>query len=168
MNRLAQAVFLTSALATATQYDTASEIPRLPDGRFGCQAAVIVYGVSAKELYSRARAWVAAAYNSAPNVLKLDDPQSGKLIIKGVFPDSSVSHTVTIEFKDGKYRYALGDLIESPDSLNGYEATPLEKALGGHGGMQNAKAGIVRDEIRMLVIALTAAMQRPTPASSNW
>jgi hypothetical protein len=35
-------------------------------------------------LHRRAKAWVAQGYRSAPDVLKLDDPE-GSLIIKGIY-----------------------------------------------------------------------------------
>ena len=84
-----------------------------------------VSGASEKELYTRFKFWSATAFKSLPDVLKLDDPENGTIIIKGQFdflheikigiastPSGSIWHgyfTMTANFKDGKYRVIIKD-----------------------------------------------------------
>jgi len=83
---------------------------------------VIADGVSKDELFNRAKRWVALTYKSANDVIQLSDKDAGSLVAKGTilvpFPyngfvktDSYLNHTLTIDIKDGKYRYELNDFI---------------------------------------------------------
>ena len=83
-------------------------------GEFEYTGKFDVDGVTADELYSRAKAWVAVAYRSAQAVIQLDDKDAHRLIVKGDTTTSfgmemvTVRHVLTIETKDEKYRYSLG------------------------------------------------------------
>lgn len=91
------------------------------------QGVVSVPGVSRADIYSRAKAWVATAYNSAQDVIQLDDKESGRLIVKGntIVPMRSlgmefgmrVHNTLTIEARDGRFRYTIlvTDVISEAD-----------------------------------------------------
>lgn len=83
---------------------------------------VAVPGVSASELYGRAREWVALTFQDARQVVQLDDAARGVLIGRGykrvVVNVNSlgrgdvrlVSFTFRLDFRDGRYRYELRDL----------------------------------------------------------
>jgi len=43
----------------------------------------IATGVKQKELYSKAKQWVVYHYKSAKDAIQMDDPDNGKLILKG-------------------------------------------------------------------------------------
>ena len=97
--------------------------------KFAYRGVVEVGGVDADTLYGRAMAWVATTYRSANEVIQLDDPYAGRIIAKGNFSftahgsQKSVNHTLTIEVKDGRYRYALTDFVIS---YAGLHEVPLE------------------------------------------
>jgi hypothetical protein len=83
---------------------------------------VAVPGVSAAELYGRAREWVALTFQDAHQVTQLEDASRGVLIGRGyqrvVANVSSlgmpivrlISFTFRLDFRDGRYRYELRDL----------------------------------------------------------
>jgi hypothetical protein len=60
---------------------------------------------------------VAVTYKSAQDVIQLDDKDAGRLICKGNFQttwltnQAWVRHVLTIEVKDGRYRYTLTDFV---------------------------------------------------------
>ena len=58
------------------------------EGTVFFQATEPVEGVTANELFSRAKTWAAKAYVSAKDVIQLDDRDSGRLILKGNIADS--------------------------------------------------------------------------------
>jgi len=88
---------------------------------------VEVKGKTADQLYSSAREWFAETFNSANDVLQMDDPTAGKLIGKGytVISESYVTkvalmqipgqidfklwYTVKIYIKEGRYKYEIKD-----------------------------------------------------------
>lgn len=85
------------------------------------------------ELYSKARSWFATAFKKANYVLQMDDKEAGKLIGKGtatgVLKDSwnisvtagfTLSYTVFVTVKDGKYRYEITDFSEQDYELAGH------------------------------------------------
>lgn len=65
------------------------------------------------QLYYNAKDWFVYTYKSANHVIQLDDQANGKLVGKGVFSVPyalsyvDVGYTVTVEVKDGKYRYFI-------------------------------------------------------------
>src|SRR6185295_10503187 len=74
--------------------------------------------IMAPELYNRAKRWLVKEYVSAKDVIQLDDPQNGEIIGKGFFKETwqvtfyafqpiDVYHTVTIQVKDGRFRYTI-------------------------------------------------------------
>jgi len=89
-------------------------------GLYSYSGIVDVSGASKDELYNRAISWVQSYYKNPADVLREKDPASGKVVIKarfkifnpadkkGLATDAGdVMYTLTIEFKDGKYRYEL-------------------------------------------------------------
>lgn len=95
-------------------------------GDFEYSGTVELEGETADELYSRAKAWVAMAYVSAQDVIQLDDRDAHRLIMKGntsthwmLTETATVGHVLTIETKDGKYRYSLGSFTISSSAAGG-------------------------------------------------
>ena len=72
-------------------------------------------GKLAKEIYQKSKEWISLTYNSAQNVIQLDTEE--KVIIKGKFNLDTqmygysysflIDHTLTIAFKDGRYKVDL-------------------------------------------------------------
>tara|TARA_B110000003_G_scaffold264999_1_gene290362 strand:+ start:1927 stop:2895 length:969 start_codon:yes stop_codon:yes gene_type:complete len=78
-------------------------------------------GVSKKELYSNAKVWVASYFNSATDVIKLDDKENGIIIAKGLFSftytgifgiinSSNCYFTLKIQCKEERFRIIWTDL----------------------------------------------------------
>ena len=84
-----------------------STIPKDDSGKYAYREVISVEGVPASELYARAKAWVARAYESAKVVIDLDDKDAGRLVIKGTFTvpqkvllssfEARISHVLTLE-----------------------------------------------------------------------
>lgn len=143
-------------------------MPVSEDGtRYEYTDVVEVEGADADELYSRAKAWVANAYHSAQDVIQLDDKDSHRLIVKGVttpsafFGPTSVRHTLTIETKDGKYRYSLGRFITRRSSGKEDEMIP---GVGFTGGTATIKSTHVT--VSGILASLREAME--VEADDDW
>lgn len=151
---------------------SAKEIPEktLPrseqTGKFMYQEVVQAAEIPAPQLYSRAKAWVAVAYKSAQDVIQLDDKVAGRLICKGNFATTWltnqvwVRHLLTIEVKDGRYRYTLTDF--EVDTGRGSPA-PLERLAMGQRKLLERTAA----HAEALVTDLKAAMASQSPAGDN-
>lgn len=124
----------------AYQTTWAQTLPPLPGLPFDSlthepnyHGVVAVPGVSAAELHSRAREWVALTFQDAHQVTQLDDPARGVLIGRsyervtvninslGRGEIRLVSFTFRLDFREGRYRYELRDLGTRADVsvLNG-------------------------------------------------
>jgi hypothetical protein len=80
---------------------------------------------NADQLYQRAKLWVAETYNSAQDVVQLDDATSHTLLIKGVMiyksnveyansaASGKIDYTLKILTKDGRYKYSLENFIHT-------------------------------------------------------
>jgi hypothetical protein len=149
--------------------------PQDENKNFVYQEVVDVPGITADELYSRAKAALALAYESAPDVTKLDDPQAKKLIVKGYFNISfsytltqvsyKIWHTLILEAKDGKYRVTLKDFrvanpgFDVPLEQYNYSATLRERTLD---------ATAVAAEQTLANIKKEMETSNPAGGKSNW
>jgi uncharacterized protein with TBP-like fold DUF4468 len=157
-----------SVLAAAKEIKTP---PRdAATGRFAYQGVVEVDGISAADLYSRAKAWVATTYRSAKDVVQLDDTTAGRLIAKGNFAVSWmmspawIRHTLTIEVKDGRFRYTLTNF----EFDNTHWQAPLEDEKKFMGGRKSLFAKVC-DQSEATITELEAAMQKVSPVGgSDW
>lgn len=87
------------------------------------EGVISLPGKNKKELYTILREWVSLRYNSAQNVIQMDDPESGKIIVKGIstynlsiksplmfnsviYPNRNY-HTLLFDLKDDKFKYKI-------------------------------------------------------------
>lgn len=97
------------------------------------QGVVKADGLTKDELYTRAREWFAKTFNSAKDVIQMDDKSAGKIIGKGAANGSyfyllttirfTLYYTVSITVKDGRYRYEITD-IEAQNEPDRYMPNP--------------------------------------------
>ena len=125
MTKLAYLMTAITAIVTlsageGTSGGSETPIPLDPDsGKYRYREAVEVQGVSADELFNRARSWAAASYQPGKYVTQLDDEGSHTLVIKGTTDvprttdQASIHYTLTLETEDGRYRYTIGDFTVS-------------------------------------------------------
>jgi len=131
-------------------------------GKYTLQGVVTVEGVAADELYARAHAWIATTYASAKDVIQLADKDTGRIIAKGSLPNSYMGaaawfdHTLTIEVKEGRFRYSLTDFAFD----NGHWSAPLEDERAFTVGFKKTIQRF-RQQATDLVEELTAAMMKP-------
>lgn len=93
------------------------------DSTFTISKVVKVDSVLKEALYTRAKLWIATSYNSAQNVIQLDDKENNTIVVKALFSvtasaglmsrqeEGLVKYTLTIQCKDGRYKYTLEDFI---------------------------------------------------------
>ena len=89
---------------------------------------VVTVSGNKDQLYSRAREWFAKTYNSSQKVIQMDDTSKivGKALIQmyarnfiGVQGESGfMNYTITIAFKNGKFKYTISDFYHTMDGIN--------------------------------------------------
>ena len=93
---------------------------------FEYSKVIEVDSVSKTELYNMANEWFAKTYNSANDVIQLNDKELCKIIGKGriqsyykslgtVHKTGYLSYTFSFEAKDGRYRYEISEIIHKFD-----------------------------------------------------
>lgn len=87
---------------------------------------VQVDNISKGELYNRAKLWFATAYNSASDVLQMDDKEAGQIIGKAIIKynpaftrgsgqtKGKINYTIKVFVKDGRYKYEITDFVHDP------------------------------------------------------
>ena len=111
-------LFILNALIGSAQDNVAQDLLYFnPNtGMYEASQVLSVDSVKGDILYSRAMQWVALNYKSAKDVIQYSSPIDRKVIVKGAFPvfifmkEGWIDHTLTIEFKDGRYRYQFTNL----------------------------------------------------------
>lgn len=82
---------------------------------------------SQDELYASAREWFAKTYNSANNVIQMEDKESGKLVGKALsdvyhkglgmrHPSGNIRYTIAVSVKDGRYKYEITDFYHTGET----------------------------------------------------
>jgi hypothetical protein len=94
------------------------------------QDVVRVEGASKDQLYSAALAWFGQTFVSGKEVLQIQDRDGGTLVGRPLFKYEPVAlvasngirgvvrYTITLEFKDDRYRYALSSFTHEGNPLN--------------------------------------------------
>lgn len=120
-----------------------------PDTKLITYSEVIeVPNVSKDELYLRANTWLSRAFKSAKAVIDVQDKEAGKIIAKGNITTiikvplvgkqdaGAVEMTITLQTKDGKYKYTVDNLqhlkpINTPGTWASIGPLEQEKAKAG-------------------------------------
>ena len=97
-------------------------------GKVSYEGIVKVEGSSATDLYIKANEWFAMTFNSANNVIQMQDKDAGKIIGKGAieveksgYPNGVFDFTIKFTAKEGRYRYVITDIAHDKrgSALNG-------------------------------------------------
>lgn len=87
---------------------------------------VQVNDVLKNELFNRAKLWFATTYNSANDVLQIENKEEGELIGKAILKyepnilsgseqlKGNIRYTIKIYVKDGRYKYEITDFTHDP------------------------------------------------------
>lgn len=114
--------------------------PTGDDGRIRFEEVVQVPGADANELYLRARTWFVDYFKQSDEVIEFEDKESGKIMGKGAHKfvitkktdlggtfsyDRRLMYTITVMFRDGRYRYEIDNLMIWSAAIYGqYVAIP--------------------------------------------
>ncbi|CAN5243939.1 hypothetical protein BH09BAC1_BH09BAC1_20220 [soil metagenome] len=148
-------------------------------GRVVYTEVVTVAGASQAELYKRLDRWFNTFYKNAGSIIQSQDAAAGKIEGKHTFyiynevngkknQYGQVKYTITVEAKEGKYRYKLDDIY--------YFQVPklyVEKWLDPAAPNKTVQFGYlqqVHDYMTDLTTKLKEGMAKPVPASggSDW
>ena len=82
---------------------------------------ITVENISQKELFGRAKIWLAKTYKSSKDVIQTSDAETGQYLGKALFQFSpksfmgseavkgNINYVISIYCKDGKYKYVIED-----------------------------------------------------------
>lgn len=104
---------------TYNGYSQTPDFPIGPDGEILFSNVVNVDSVNALQLYNKTKDFLVKTFISYKNVVQIDDPQSGIILIKPIFDVYGhivgktkigyVEYTLKILFKDGRYKYEMSN-----------------------------------------------------------
>lgn len=103
--------------------------PKFIDGEYLFEEVVPVKNISKNELFKRAKIWYQISFKNPSKVISSEDIQDGILVLNpgfsfigktttGISDEDYGKCTLTIEFKDGKYRYKFSDIEVATSSLS--------------------------------------------------
>jgi len=114
-----------------SQSDSICDIFPMKDGKVFYTNVIEVKNISASQLYNGAKLWIGKTFVSSKSVID-SDVENNSLILKGyiaIDENTNINITLTLQFKDGKYKYELTD-ITNEFSLRSVDITntdPIEK-----------------------------------------
>lgn len=133
---------------------------------------IIADSTTKDELYNRAKEWIVLTYNSAKDVIQLDDKTNGKLICKGTFKVSHVmgdvwyiDHTLKLEFKENKWKYTITQILYSSyDCVGCQTPKPIENCKITNTEKFKEK---IDTQIKSIISSLKPAMQTQSNGTTN-
>ena len=89
-------------------------------GKVTYEEVVTVEGTYAEGIYIRANEWFAKTFNSAQDVIQMQDKEAGRIIGKGSISVTLMKYqqgffefTISFYAKDGRYKYIITDINHS-------------------------------------------------------
>lgn len=153
-------------------------------GRLLYSEVVRVDSVNSQELYVRAHSWIARSFNSASNVIQLDDKAAGMIVVKGVFAvkdnvvnptmmdvslSGTVDFTLEIQTRDGRYKYIITDLVFK---LLGQREYDLRSSTISVGGFYKTKTNMRWLELRQntdaTILRIIESLRQAMTTSEEW
>jgi len=104
-------------------WSQAPDLPRVA-GKVNYTEIITVDSVTTSELFIRARTWYAKTFNSAKDVIQMENGETivGKALLplnRNGLHSGSMHYTVTLSVKEGKYRYEFTDFYHTNASNPG-------------------------------------------------
>jgi len=157
------------------------KFPLNDKGNIEFAEVVAVDSVTAKELYSRARLFVANGFRSSTDVTKLEDTETLTIVTKGYMPryysnpfNSShgghVRFKFTIQCKEGRYKYSIEDVVHEDDVVGNGGPLELDKPLSKWGFTKKTWDKLKKKtfvEINGFIAELTTTM-RAAGVKNDW
>lgn len=106
MKRLLFVFFIVISGYSYSQNFICDKIP-VKDGRVCYEGVVMVDSVPSSALYNNAKLWIGKTFVSSKAVIQSEIINS-LIVLKGMIKD--YTFTLTLQFKDGRYRYELSDI----------------------------------------------------------
>tara|TARA_R110002167_G_scaffold242708_1_gene448316 strand:+ start:282 stop:791 length:510 start_codon:yes stop_codon:yes gene_type:complete len=146
-------------------------------GKVSYEGVVKVEGASATDLYIKANEWFAMAFNSANNVIQMQDKDAGKIIGKGLFkvaksgyPNGVFDFTIMFTAKEGRYKYVITDISHDKrgSNLNG-SGGAIENDKPACGSMKMGKKhwGKLKEKARIELTALSDELTKYMSANNS-
>ena len=112
MKKLLVIIFLFNGVIAFAQNDTICGVIPVKDKKVCYESVVNIDNTKAPVIYNNAKVWVATNFGSANSVIQTD-VENTSLVLKGILTEdqyTTYKFTLTLQFKDGKYKYTLTDL----------------------------------------------------------
>jgi len=136
------------------------DIIPLKNGKATYMDIVSVDGITKDELYNRAKRWL--AYSD--ETIRLD--HKDLLVARGTSstPRGIMFQTISIQIKDGRYRYTITDFTEKNYGIYNGSSYYLEMPIELY---EKAKwCEMIDNQIKVMIVSLEKAMK--TPINTNW
>jgi len=115
-------LFFLLIIFSISTYGQNSKIKKDQSGVYSYKEVFKVDSIDANQIFNKAKEWIALNYNSANDVIQLEDKDNHKLICKGnfkinyMFMPRLINHTLIIEAKTNKYRITYTQFSIQNDS----------------------------------------------------
>ena len=113
MKKIILLFFVVLSTGIWAQTDTICGSIPYKDGRVCYEGVVQTNKLTAESLYSNAKIWIANNFGSAKSVIQTDISNSS-LVVKGILKIdgyTTYNFTLTLQFKDYRYKYTLTDIV---------------------------------------------------------
>ena len=168
MTKILIFLILTTMTFPVIAQETILDLLPAQNGSVTYTGVVQVDSVNKNTLYTRAKKWFVDTYKSAKDVIQLDDKENGEIIGKGSFKinyytrDPSISHTISIFVKDGRYKYVITSFSYADNQNEKFAIEDFPKNWAGKKKMYTK----VDEEAKSIIASIQKFMT--ANAKDNW
>lgn len=152
-----------------------SQMPVNADGKIEYTEVVQADSISAQTLYSKAKLYVAKAFANGKEATQLNDDAAFTTVVNGATKisagmgasrDGFVSFKLTIQCKDGRFRYSFTDLVHEGAQYSG-GALENEKPACGTFFMNKQLWGKLKEQTDTNMKMAIASLKKEIKSSGN-
>ena len=142
-------------------------------GKITYKEVIQIDSVTKNEAYNAAKVWIAKTFRSAKDVIQNDDKDAGIIVLKPLFQlfateKGYIHYTLTLLFKDGRYKYELSDFYHTGGNENGTQKTDLG-ACEGMLGIKEMQLNLLELHSNMIDIVKSLKTEMvPKKIKSDW
>lgn len=135
-------------------------------GKVTYEDVITIDGLSASQIYVRGNEWFAKTFNSANDVIQMQDKEAHKIIGKGaisvVLRRANVGYfyyTISFYAKDGRFKYEITDIYH--ENINGSSGGDIinEKPECGTFSMMKSEWANIKSQANDNILALTMSLK---------
>jgi hypothetical protein len=159
-------------------YSTSQDLPKNAEGKVEYVDVIKLDTTHAAALFSNAKIFITNAFKSGKDVTQMEDQEAKTVIGKGNMPvdikalgmawPGRVDFKITIQCKDGRYKYSFSDFVFNYQAGTKGKAFQYGMEEDDHKGLNKKQWDNVKQQVDDTITAAVVDLKKQMASSSDW